>query len=83
MPMDENQSVRIEKIANGFLSHHSTSDPKKGYVSKTVYHPKKPTLKVSVEASVKDKAMDKAKGVKEGSAADKKMDAKMKKGKKC
>jgi hypothetical protein len=39
-------SVRTEKIENGFLAHHSTSDGKGNYQSKTVYHPKMPTIAI-------------------------------------
>ena len=48
MPTSERQSVRIEKIENGYLAHHSTDDPKKGYQTKTVFHPEKPQLTVEV-----------------------------------
>ena len=46
MPSSERQSLRIEKIDNGYLAHHSTDGPK-GYETKTVYHPQKPVLTVT------------------------------------
>lgn len=49
MPKSENQSVRIEKIANGYLAHHSSDSPK-GYQTKTVFHPEKPVVQVSAKA---------------------------------
>ena len=52
MPSSERQSVRIEKISNGFLSHHST-EGKNGYQTKTVFHPAKPVLNVSVAPAKK------------------------------
>ena len=53
MPTSERQSVRIEKIENGYLAHHSTDDPKKGYITRTVYHQDKPQLVVDVKAPAK------------------------------
>jgi hypothetical protein len=43
MPTSERQSVRIEKISNGYLAHHSSS---KGdnYQEKTVFHQSKPVI---------------------------------------
>lgn len=52
MPASPNQSVRIEKIQNGYLAHHSSDTPK-GYQHKTVFHPTKPVVVVS--APVKGK----------------------------
>jgi hypothetical protein len=55
MQMPESHSVRVEKIDNGFLAHHTHSD-KKGFQSKTVYHPSKPKLIVpTIEKSKKGK----------------------------
>jgi hypothetical protein len=43
-PTDSEVSIRIQKIANGFLAHHSVSGPdvKGGYKTTTVYHRKSP-----------------------------------------
>ena len=46
MPTSERQSLRIEKIENGYLAHHSNDGPK-GYETKTVFHPEKPVLTVT------------------------------------
>lgn len=46
MPTSERQSLRIEKIDNGYLAHHSSEGPK-GYQTKTVYHAQKPVLNVT------------------------------------
>jgi len=48
MPESERQSLRIEKIDNGYLAHHSTEGPK-GYQTKTVFHAKKPVVNVSAD----------------------------------
>lgn len=47
MPTSTNESVRVEKIANGYLSHHSKDGPK-GYQTKTVFHPVKPEVAVKI-----------------------------------
>jgi hypothetical protein len=46
MPESERQSLRIEKIENGYLAHH-TNDGPKGYQTKTVFHAQKPILTVT------------------------------------
>lgn len=46
MPMSERESVRLEKISNGFLAHHSSEGPK-GYQTKTVFHPEKPKISIA------------------------------------
>lgn len=46
MPSTQSQSVRIEKIQNGYLAHHSQDTPK-GYQVKTVFHPQKPVVTVA------------------------------------
>lgn len=43
MPMSERESVRIEKISNGYLTHHSR-ETNKGYESTTTFHATKPQL---------------------------------------
>lgn len=40
----EQRSVTVRKIDNGYLAEHSSSGGEGGYTSKTVYHPKKPTI---------------------------------------
>jgi hypothetical protein len=53
--MPESHSVRVEKISNGFLAHHTHSD-KDGFQTKTVYHPSKPKLIVpTIEKPKKSK----------------------------
>lgn len=47
LPTSERQSVRIEKIDNGYLAHHSGSDAKGNYHDKTVFHAAKPEITVS------------------------------------
>jgi hypothetical protein len=44
MPSSPRESLRIEKIDNGYLAHHSGSDGKGNYHEKTVYHPTAPRL---------------------------------------
>lgn len=47
MPTSTHESVRVEKIANGYLSHHSKDGPK-GYETKTVFHNEKPIVAVKI-----------------------------------
>lgn len=47
MPTSERQSVRIEKIDNGYLAHHSGSDSKGNYHDKTVFHASKPSITIT------------------------------------
>lgn len=54
MPTSEHQSVRIEKIANGYLSHHSTDGPK-GYQTKTMFHASKPQIQLQAQPKKKGK----------------------------
>jgi hypothetical protein len=49
MPASENESVRIEKISNGYLSHHNR-DTKDGYQHTTIFHPTKPQLMTATPA---------------------------------
>jgi hypothetical protein len=44
MPSSPRESLRIEKIDNGYLAHHSGSDGKGRYHEKTVYHPTAPKI---------------------------------------
>lgn len=44
MPSSPRESLRIEKIDNGYLAHHSGSDGKGNYHEKTVYHPTAPKI---------------------------------------
>ena len=44
MPSSPRESLRIEKIDNGYLAHHSGSDGKGKYHEKTVYHPTAPKI---------------------------------------
>ena len=44
MPASPRESLRIEKIDNGYLAHHSGSDGKGNYHEKTVYHPTAPKI---------------------------------------
>lgn len=53
MPTSERQSLRIEKIDNGYLAHHSGTDAKGNYQEKTVFHPQKPILQVTAAPPVK------------------------------
>lgn len=51
MPVRENQehNISVRKIDNGYIARHSTMDTKgSGYKQREVYHPTKPTIKVSV-----------------------------------
>lgn len=43
IPKINSESVRVEKIANGFLAHHTKEGPS-GFNTKTVFHPQKPAL---------------------------------------
>jgi hypothetical protein len=47
MPSSPRESLRIEKIDNGYLAHHSGSDGKGNYHEKTVYHAGKPQIMLS------------------------------------
>ena len=47
-PMNAGSSLRIEKIENGFLAHHSGEGKNGEYMHKTVYHEKPPQITVEV-----------------------------------
>lgn len=46
--MPERKSIEVRKIANGYVARHTTDKSDGSYSSKEVYHPTKPTVKVSV-----------------------------------
>ena len=56
MPKVEGDTVRIEKIDNGFLSHHMTSGNGGEVRIKTTFHPQAVTDKGSKAPSFKGKA---------------------------
>lgn len=80
------QGVRIQKIENGYLAHHTTMDKNSGFSTKTVYHAQPPLLSVESKGARKfnpgtppgfeQSRFDNDRGVKEGSKADMKRDAK-------
>ena len=43
----DGSTIRIEKIENGYLLHHSNEGPKGDYQRKTVFHPSKPSINVA------------------------------------
>ena len=53
MPTSERQSVRIEKISNGYLAHHSNNDAKGNYQEKTVFHSQKPVVQMTAVPKTK------------------------------
>lgn len=63
MPTSERQSLRIEKIENGYLAHHSNDGPK-GYETKTVFHPEKPVVTLAATPAATPAAPSMKKGVK-------------------
>jgi len=50
---DESHSVRVEKIDNGYLTHHSHTGKDGSYQHKTVYHPSPPSVAVEVKPGKK------------------------------
>ena len=46
---DRSENLRIEKISNGYLAHHSCMDGKGNYSHKTVYHQTPPKITITAE----------------------------------
>ena len=51
-PKNVNQSIRVEKISNGYLVHHSQDGPK-GFQTKTVHYPTLPKIAVGTPSKSK------------------------------
>jgi len=54
IPTKPGDSVRLEKIENGFLANHATDGPD-GYHTKTVYHPQPPVITIDTPKPNKTK----------------------------
>jgi hypothetical protein len=50
---DESQSIRVEKIKNGFLAHHTHAGKDGSYSHEVVYHPTAPKITVGVVVPAK------------------------------